>query len=105
MIDRRGGRQRLPFARLHFGDFAIGHNESAEDLHVEGALAEHALGHSRRQGKGFGERGAGSRGSAQAVIVEVVELRPAPVDVVQLRLVFFPGRRSGHFRTDQIEPL
>jgi hypothetical protein len=49
-IDRQRRDQRLAFAGAHFGDRAVVQHHAADQLHVEMAHAEHALG-------GFANRG------------------------------------------------
>src|SRR6202044_2419985 len=43
-IDRKGGNQRLAFAGLHLGNVAFVQHHAADQLNVEMALAERALG-------------------------------------------------------------
>ena len=43
-IDRQRGDQRLALAGLHLGDLALVQHHAADELHVEVALAERALG-------------------------------------------------------------
>ena len=61
-IDRQRGDQRLAFAGLHLGDAALMQHHAADQLHVEMALAEGALGRLAHRGEGLGdqiiERGA-----------------------------------------------
>ena len=42
-IDGEGGDQRLAFAGLHLGDFAVVQHHAADELHVEMPLAERTL--------------------------------------------------------------
>ncbi len=51
-IDREGRHQRLAFAGLHFGDVALVQHHAADQLHVEMALAEGALGRLPDRGEG-----------------------------------------------------
>ena len=41
-VRRHGGNQRLTFTGFHLGDSALMQNDAAEQLHIKGALAEHA---------------------------------------------------------------
>ena len=52
-IDGQGGDQRLAFAGLHFGDVAVVQHHAADQLHVEMALAEGALGGLAHHREGF----------------------------------------------------
>ena len=51
-IGGEGGDQRLAFARPHLGDAALVQHHAADQLHVEMALAEHALGRLAHGGEG-----------------------------------------------------
>ena len=51
-IDRKGRDQRLAFAGLHLGDVALVQHHAADQLHVEMALAEGALGRLAHGGEG-----------------------------------------------------
>ena len=51
-IDRQRGDQRLALARLHLGDLALVQHHAADQLHVEMALAERALGRLAHRGEG-----------------------------------------------------
>ena len=51
-IDRQRGDQRLAFAGLHLGDLAFVQDHAADQLHVEMALAERALGGFAHGGEG-----------------------------------------------------
>ena len=92
-IDRQGRDQRLAFAGLHLGDHAAVEDDAADQLDVEMALAEDALGRLPHRGEGFNqdvvevfalgqpvleELGAG----AQPLIVERSHLRLERVDLV-----------------------
>ena len=61
-VDGQRGDQRLAFAGLHLGDLALVQHHAADQLHVEVALAERALGgfaHGREGGnEKVVERGA-----------------------------------------------
>ena len=52
-IDGQGGDQGLAFAGLHLGDVAVVQDHAADQLHVEMALAEGALGRFADHRKGF----------------------------------------------------
>ena len=52
-IDGQGGDQRLAFAGLHLGDLAFVQHHAADQLHVEMALAQRALGRLADRGEGF----------------------------------------------------
>ena len=51
-IDGQRGDQRLAFAGLHLGDLALVQHHAADQLHVEVALAERALGGLAHGGEG-----------------------------------------------------
>ena len=51
-IDRQGGDQGLAFAGLHLGDGAFVQHHAADQLDVEMALAERALGRLAHRGEG-----------------------------------------------------
>ena len=51
-VDRERGDQRLAFAGLHFGNLAFVQDHAADQLHVEMALADGALGRFAHGGKG-----------------------------------------------------
>ena len=51
-IDRQRGDQGLAFAGLHLGDLALVQDHAADQLHVEMALAERALGRLAHGGEG-----------------------------------------------------
>ena len=51
-IDRKRRHQRLAFAGLHLGDIALVQHHAADQLHVEMALAERALGRLAHGGEG-----------------------------------------------------
>ena len=55
-IDGQRGDERLAFARLHLGDLALVQNHAADELHVEMALAEGALGGFAHGGEGGDEQ-------------------------------------------------
>ena len=97
-IDRQRRDQRLAFAGLHLGDLALVQHHAADELHVEMALAERALGGLAHGGEGrhqqIVERGAvgelllelvGAR--AQRLVGERLELRLQRVDGVDARLI------------------
>ena len=54
-IDGQGGDERLAFAGLHLGDVAVVQHHAADQLHVEMALAERALGRLAHDREGFGQ--------------------------------------------------
>ena len=54
-IDRQRGDQRLALAGLHLGDLALVQHHAADELHVEVALAERALGGFAHGGEGGNE--------------------------------------------------
>ena len=66
-IDRQGGDQRLAFAGLHLGDLAVVQHHAADQLHVEMAQAEHALGGLAHHGEGFGQQVVQRRAVGQAL--------------------------------------
>ena len=54
-IDGQGGDQGLAFAGLHLGDAALVQHDAADELDVEMALAERALGGLANGGEGLGQ--------------------------------------------------
>ena len=84
-IDGERGDQRLAFAGLHLGDRALVQDHAADELHVEMALAERALGRPRARSRKPGPEGrratcrpraaAEFRGAgAQRVVGKLLEL-------------------------------
>ena len=55
-VDGKRGDQRLAFAGLHLGDLALVQHHAADQLHVEVALAERALGRLAHGGEGGHEK-------------------------------------------------
>ena len=55
-IDGQRGDEGLAFARLHLGDLAFVQNHAADELHVEMALTEGALGSLAHRGEGGDEQ-------------------------------------------------
>lgn len=55
-IDRQCGHQGFAFAGLHFGDHAIVQHHAAQQLNIEVALPEGALGRFADRGKGFDQQ-------------------------------------------------
>ncbi len=55
-IDGKGGDQRLAFAGLHLGDAPLVQDHAADQLHVEMALANGALGGFADSGEGLGDQ-------------------------------------------------
>ena len=51
-VDRQGRHQGLALAGAHLGDAALVQHHAADELHVEVALAEHALGRLAHGGEG-----------------------------------------------------
>ena len=97
-IDRERRDQRLAFAGLHLGDPALVQDHAADQLHVEMALAERALGRlaAGREGRNQdvverlagGELLAELRGArAQRVVGERFELLLQRVDLVDPRSI------------------
>ena len=97
-IDRQRGDQRLAFAGLHLGDTAFVQNHAADQLHIEMALAEGALGGLAHGGEGGNqnvvERGAvgdlffefvGTR--AQFVVGKLLDFRFQSIDGIDARLI------------------
>ena len=70
-VDGEGGDERLAFAGLHLGDGALVQHHAADQLHVEMALAEGALGRLADGGEGRDEQvvdvGAGGDLGAELV--------------------------------------
>ncbi|AIJ63764.1 Uncharacterised protein [Brucella suis] len=56
-IDRQRRHQRLAFTGAHFGDAAFMQNHAADELHVERAHTEHALGSFARGGESVRQKG------------------------------------------------
>ena len=97
-IDRKRGDQRLAFAGLHLGDLAFVQDHAADQLDVEMALAERALGGFAHGGEGRNqkvvERGAfgdlllefvGAR--LQRIVGERLEFLLERIDLVDPRLI------------------
>ncbi len=97
-IDRQRRDQGLAFAGLHLGDLALVQDHAADELHVEMALAEGALGGLAHGGEGRHQEvvelgavgdlllefvGAG----AQRLVGELLDLRLQGVDGVDARLI------------------
>ena len=85
-IDRQRRDQRLAFAGLHLGDLAFVQDHAADQLHVEMALAERALGRLAHGGEGR-HQDVVERLAVGELLLEVVgaraqllvgELAPAP---------------------------
>ena len=55
-IGGQRGDQRLAFAGLHFGDFALVQHHAADQLHVEMAHIEHAAPGFADHGEGFDQQ-------------------------------------------------
>ena len=54
-VERQRSHQGLAFAGLHLGDFPLVQNHAADQLHVEMAHLELALGHFPADGEGLGK--------------------------------------------------
>ena len=71
-IDRERGDERLAFAGAHLGDAAFVQHHAADELHVEMALAQRALGRLAHGGEGghqkFVERLAGGQPVAELAV-------------------------------------
>ena len=74
-IDRERGDQRLAFAGLHFGNLAFVQDHAADQLHVEMALAEGALGRFAHGGEGR-HQDVVERGAVGDLLLEIVGARP-----------------------------
>ncbi len=74
-IDRQRGDQGLAFAGLHLGDVAFVQDHAADQLHVEMALAEGALGGLAHGGEG-GHQDVVERGAVGDLLLEVVGAAP-----------------------------
>ncbi len=98
-IDGKGGDQGLAFAGLHLGDAPLMQHHAADQLDVEMALADGALGALAHGGEGFGDQiieiGAvlhafaeafGAR--AQLLVGERYDLRLERIDLLDDRSVF-----------------
>ncbi len=99
-IDRQGGDQGLAFAGLHLRDHAAMQDDAAEQLDVEMALAEHALGGLAHRREGVDEdvverlaggeaRLQGCGAAAQLVVRHGGKRRLGPVDLVDQGLQAF----------------
>ncbi len=97
-VDRQRRHQGLAFAGLHLGDLALMQHHAADQLHVEMALAERALGglaHGReRRHQDLVERGAigdpllqflGAR--PQRLVRQLFQLRLERIDLVNVGLI------------------
>ncbi len=93
-IDRKGGDQRLAFAGLHLGDVALVQHHAADQLHVEMALAEGALG-----------RFANGREGWHQQIVEGLAVRELFAELGRPRLQSLVGQRRdlGLQRVDGVD--
>ena len=91
-VDRQGRHQGLALAGAHLGDAALVQHHAADQLHVEVALAEHALGSLAHGGEGGhedvveglagGELGLQHRGPGPQIVVrERGDLRLQGVDL------------------------
>jgi hypothetical protein len=91
-VDGHGGDQRLALARLHLGDLALVQHQRADDLHIERAQAQRALGRLAHGGEGFGQQvvqplAAGQPGAErvrlgpQAFVAQRLELGLQRVDL------------------------
>ncbi len=91
-IDRQGSDQRLALAGLHLGDLALVQDHATNELHVEMALPQRALGGLAHGGEGFRqqivkagtflEAGLEFIGlGAQGLVRELFELRLKGVDL------------------------
>ena len=94
-IDRQGRDQRLAFAGLHFGDAAFVQDHAADQLHVEMALAERALG-------GFAHGGE----SRHQDVVERLAVGELSLKLVRARPQFVVGKRRDFVleRIDGVDP-
>ena len=92
-IDGQRGDERLALARLHLGDLALVQHHAADELHVEVALAQRALGGLAHGGEGRHQ--------------EIVERRP----VLQLAAEILGARlelgvaQSGDLRLERVDGL
>ena len=90
-IDRQGGDQRLAFAGLHLGDLALVQDHAALELHVEGTLAERALGRLAHRGEGLDQQ-----------VVERLALGEAVAEFDGLAAQRLVGERD-HLRLERID--
>ena len=86
-INRERGDQRLAFAGLHFGNLAFVQDHAADQLHVEMALADGALGRLAHGGEGR-HQDVVERGAFGDLFLESVGARPQRLvgERFQLRL-------------------
>ncbi len=89
-IDGQRGDQRLAFAGLHLGDLALVQHHAADQLHVEVALAERALGGFANRGEGRHEevvkRGALGKLAAEVIGAQLQLIVAQPGDVLLQRI-------------------
>ena len=74
-VDGERGDQRLAFAGLHLGDLALVQHHAADQLHVEMALAERALGRLAHGGEG-GHQQVVELGAVGQLLAERFGARP-----------------------------
>ena len=86
-IDRERGDQGLAFAGLHLGDLAFVQDHAADQLHVEMALAERALGRLAAGGEG-GHQNVVERGAVGDLLLELGGARLERVVAERLDLFF-----------------
>ena len=94
-IDRKRGDQRLAFAGLHLGDLALVQDHAADQLHVEMALADGALGRLAHGGEGR-HQNVVERGAVGDLLLEFVGARPQRVVGERLQLLLQ--------RVDRVDP-
>src|SRR5581483_1834459 len=92
-IDRERRHQRLAFAGLHLGDVALVQHHAADQLHVEMALAEGALGRLAHRGEGRNQD-----------VVERLTLRELFAELLGAGLQRFVGE-SSDFRLQRIDGI
>jgi hypothetical protein len=92
-VDGQRGDQRLAFAGLHFGDLALMQDHAADQLHVEVALAKHALG-----GLAHGGEGRHQQVVERNAFGQLLAERDGPL--AQLRVC-----EPHHFRLERVDGL
>jgi hypothetical protein len=82
--DRRDGRQRFTFTRLHFGDLPVGKSKRTPQLHIEHHQAQHTRRHRCGNGDNFLQISGLAAENLQLVVVKLGELLAALIDRVDM---------------------
>ena len=113
-VARERGHERLALARLHLGDLTLVQGHAADELHVEVAQADGALGRLAHDGEGLGqqvvERLAGGEALAEQtrLVAELVVAhglvggleRVDGVDVLPIALQVLVGAEGEQLRNE-----